>query len=96
MKTCRRERWRGRPVLARTTGTCTKTASFGPRGLPAERRDSLSTLVVRILKTPEVTQRAAKDGYEIVASTPAQFTKDLRQEVATIEQVVRDNNIKVD
>lgn len=71
-------------------------ALLGPKGLPASLRDQLGTHVVRILKTPELTQRAAKDGYEIVASTPAQFTKDLRQEVATIEQVVRENKIKVD
>ena len=67
---------------------------LGPRGLPAPLRDRLSGIVLSLLKTPEFAQRAAKDGYDIVASSPAQFTTALRQEVATLERVIRDNGLK--
>jgi tripartite-type tricarboxylate transporter receptor subunit TctC len=66
---------------------------LGPRGLPPAIRDRLSGILLRTLKTPEFAQRAAKDGYDIVASSPAQFTTDLRQEVATLERVIRDNGL---
>ncbi|MGZ5228158.1 MAG: tripartite tricarboxylate transporter substrate binding protein, partial [Burkholderiales bacterium] len=67
---------------------------LGPRGLPSNIRDLVSATVLRVLKTPELAQRAAKDGYDIVASTPAQFTSDVRTETSTVERVIRDNGIK--
>ena len=67
---------------------------LGPRGLPAPLRDRLSGIVLGLLKTPEFAQRAAKDGYDIVASIPTQFSADLRQEVVTLERVISDNRLK--
>jgi hypothetical protein len=46
--------------------------------------------------TPEITQKAAKDGYDIVASSPAQFASDPKQEIATLERVIRENGIKTE
>jgi tripartite-type tricarboxylate transporter receptor subunit TctC len=67
---------------------------LGPRGLPVPIRDRLSGIVLNLLKTPEFVQRAAKDGYDIVAGSPAQFSTNLRQEVAALEKVISDNGIK--
>jgi tripartite-type tricarboxylate transporter receptor subunit TctC len=69
---------------------------LGPRALPANIRDRLAHEMVRVLKTADVVQKAAKDGYDIVASTPAQFAKDLRQEIATLERVLKENNIRTE
>jgi tripartite-type tricarboxylate transporter receptor subunit TctC len=69
---------------------------LGPRELPGNVRDRLSQEMVRVLKTPDVAQKAAKDGYDIVASSPAQFAKELKQEIATLERVIRENGIKTD
>jgi tripartite-type tricarboxylate transporter receptor subunit TctC len=67
---------------------------LGPGGLSPAIRDRLSGIVLSLLKTPEFAQRAAKDGYDIVGSSPAQFSKDLRQEVATLERVINDNGLR--
>jgi tripartite-type tricarboxylate transporter receptor subunit TctC len=67
---------------------------LAPRGLPSNIRDHIGAAVLRVLRTPELAQRAAKDGYDIVARTPAQFTSDLRTETSTVERVIRDNGIK--
>ena len=69
---------------------------LGPRDLPASIRDRLSQEIVRILKTPDLAQKAAKDGYDIVASSPAQFAKELKQEIATLERVIKENGIKTE
>jgi tripartite-type tricarboxylate transporter receptor subunit TctC len=69
---------------------------LGPRELPASIRDRLSREIVRVLKTPDLTQKAARDGYDIVASTPAQFAKELSQEIATLERVIKENGIKTE
>jgi tripartite-type tricarboxylate transporter receptor subunit TctC len=67
---------------------------LGPRALPTPIRDRLSGIVLGVLKTPEFTQRAAKDGYDIVAGSPAQFSANMRQEVAALERVINDNGIR--
>jgi tripartite-type tricarboxylate transporter receptor subunit TctC len=69
---------------------------LGPRQLPASVRDRLSKEIVRVLKTPDVVQKAAKDGYDIVASTPGEFTTELKREIATLERVIRENGLKTE
>lgn len=69
---------------------------LGPEAVPAEVRTRLSTTTIRVLKTSEVIERAAKDGYEIVASSPAQFVADMRKESDMLERVIRDNAIKLE
>jgi tripartite-type tricarboxylate transporter receptor subunit TctC len=69
---------------------------LAPRGLPSDIRERLSKEIVRVLKTPDLVQKAAKDGYDIVASSPAQFAKELRQEIATIERVIKENGIRME
>jgi len=69
---------------------------LAPKGLPEALRDTLSNATIRIMKTPELAQKAAKDGYDIVASSPAQFASEMKQEIATLERVIRENGIKTE
>ncbi len=69
---------------------------LGPPQLPPAILNKLSTEVIRIMRMPEVGKRVLSDGYEVVASTPAQFTRDMQAEVATWSRVIRERGIKAE
>jgi tripartite-type tricarboxylate transporter receptor subunit TctC len=69
---------------------------LGPPKLPAAVLDKLSAEVIRIMRLPEVDKRVLGDGYEAVASTPAQFTRDMQAEVATWSRVIRERGIRAE
>ena len=75
-------------------GVYTWLGVLGPKALPGAIRDRLSGTALKVLKSPEVMQKAAADGYDIVASTPVQFAKDMRQEIATLQHVIKANALK--
>jgi tripartite-type tricarboxylate transporter receptor subunit TctC len=75
-------------------GVYTWLGVLGPKSLPGPIRDRLSSVALKVLKSPEIAQKAAADGYDIVASTPAQFAKDMRQEIATLQKVIKANALK--
>ena len=54
----------------------------------------LSGEVIRILRTPEMGKRVVRDGYEVVASPPAQFRADMQNEEAVLAQVIRQQGLK--
>jgi tripartite-type tricarboxylate transporter receptor subunit TctC len=53
---------------------------LAPRGTPKPVVDRLYREVVKATQRPEVVQRLALDGTEVVASTPAQFGAFLKSE----------------
>lgn len=67
---------------------------LGPAQLPPAVLNKLSTEVIRIMNSPDVSKRALSDGYEVVSSTPAQFTNDIQAEVATWARIIREKGIK--
>jgi tripartite-type tricarboxylate transporter receptor subunit TctC len=69
---------------------------FGPAQLPPAVFGKLSAEVIRIMRMPEIGRRVLNDGYEVVASTPAQFTRDMQAEVATWSRVIREHGIKAE
>jgi tripartite-type tricarboxylate transporter receptor subunit TctC len=69
---------------------------FGPAQLPPAVLGKLSAEVMRIMRLPDVGKRVLNDGYEVVASTPAQFTRDMQAEVATWSRVIRERGIKAE
>ncbi len=69
---------------------------FGPAQLPPAVLGKLSAEVIRIMRLPEVSKRVLNDGYEVVAGTPAQFTRDMQAEVATWSRVIREKGIKAE
>ena len=75
------------------------TVWFGilaPAGVPKEIVQRLNTEMVKIMRSPEVADRFAKAGVDVVASSSEYFTDFLRSEVARWGKVVLDANIRAD
>jgi tripartite-type tricarboxylate transporter receptor subunit TctC len=75
------------------------TVWFGilaPAGTPKEIVARLNAEMVRIMRTPEVTDRFNKAGVDVVASSPEYFSEFLKSEVVRWAKVVQDANIKAD
>lgn len=69
---------------------------LGPAQLPPAILGKLSAEVIRIMRQPDIGKRVLNDGYEVVASTPAQFTRDMQAEMATWSRVIREKGIKAE
>ena len=75
------------------------TVWFGilaPAGTPKEIVTRLNTEMVKIMRSPEITDRFNKAGVDVVASSPEEFSVFLKSEVARWAKVVQDANIKAD
>ena len=75
-------------------GVYTWLGLLGPPRLPAAIRDRVASVTIRVLKSPDIAQKAAADGYDIVASAPAQFAKDMREEIATVQPVIKAHGLR--
>jgi tripartite-type tricarboxylate transporter receptor subunit TctC len=64
--------------------------------LPADIVQRLNTEIVRILKQPDVAEKLSSLGADIVGSTPEEFDRYLKAEIAKWGKVARDNNIRLD
>jgi tripartite-type tricarboxylate transporter receptor subunit TctC len=67
---------------------------FGPKHLPAEVQNRLYTEIGKIMRSPEMTARMEKDGYEMMALPPEQFAKDIAAEKTMWAKVIAEKNIK--
>jgi tripartite-type tricarboxylate transporter receptor subunit TctC len=72
------------------------TGVFVPAGTPARIVDRLHREIARVVMLPEVQERLGPLGFEPVANTPAQFARQVREEVEMYAKVVREANIKAD
>ena len=75
------------------------SAWFGllaPAGTPKPVIDKLSTNLMVILRTPEITKQFFELGAEPVGDTPAEFTKFIQEEGVKWARVARTNNIKLE
>jgi len=75
------------------------TVWFGilaPAGTPRDIIARLNAEMVKIMRTPEVTDRFNKAGVDVVASSPEYFSEFLKSEVGRWAKVVQDANIKAD
>lgn len=68
----------------------------GPAGLPAAVLSKLNDTLVRALKVPALQAKLADMGFDIVASTPEDYSRKIRSEIELWSGIVRQNNIKVD
>jgi tripartite-type tricarboxylate transporter receptor subunit TctC len=75
-------------------GIYTWLGLLGPPRLPGAIRDRVASVTLSVLKSPEIAQKAAADGYDIVASSPARFAKDMRQEIATVEPAIKTHGLR--
>ncbi len=65
-------------------------------GTPAEIVTRLNQEVANALRQPDVAERAASLGLDLVGSSPAQFATLQREEIAKWGEVIRTANIKVE
>ncbi len=69
---------------------------MGPAGLPSDIVKRLNTEIIRILKLPDIAEKMTSLGADIVGSSPEEFDKYLRAEIAKWGKVARENNIRLD
>jgi tripartite-type tricarboxylate transporter receptor subunit TctC len=69
---------------------------YGPKGLPPAIRDRLNTTLTRIVNEPGFKDRVAKAGYELLASSPEQMTRETVSEKAMWSRIITEKNIKAE
>lgn len=67
-----------------------------PKGLPADVKSTVHGAMMYALKDPETAKKLTDPGFEIVASSPEEFTKFLNEELARWKQVIEVGKITLD
>jgi tripartite-type tricarboxylate transporter receptor subunit TctC len=67
---------------------------FAPAKTPAATVRALAREIVRITNTPEVKDRLVAGGYEVVGSTPEQFTERVKRDTAKYRKIVLDSGMQ--
>ena len=67
---------------------------IGPAGIPPAVVTKLNTEIVRIVNTPQMREKFAKQGVLPIASTPAEFTARMLAEQKKWAEVIKAANIK--
>jgi tripartite-type tricarboxylate transporter receptor subunit TctC len=70
-------------------------AAAAPKGLPADVRAKLESLLIASAKAPDIKARFDELGFEVVANTGAEFAKFLDAEAARWKTVVEQGKITV-
>ena len=71
-------------------------AVMGPAKLPREITQKLNTEIAAILRMPDVVEKIASQGGEIMAGTPEEFTRFLATDTAAYAKLVKEANIRLD
>ncbi|PUE58419.1 receptor [Limnohabitans curvus] len=71
-------------------------AAVAPSGTPPSVVQALNAAIVEALRMPDVQQRFAEQGAEVVANTPEQMGRFVRDEAAKWQKVIRDSSVTVD
>ena len=69
---------------------------LAPAATPRNIVNTLSEAIIKATRSPDITQRLLDQGAEPVGSTPAEFDKILREEVAKWVEVIRASGIRPD
>ena len=67
-----------------------------PAGTPRPVVDLLYNETIKVLKMPDVKERFAAIGVDVVGNTPDEFAAQIRAEVVKWAKVIKDANIKVE
>jgi len=67
-----------------------------PAGTPARVIATWNASIVKALRAPEVADRIAREGADIIASSPVEFGAYMKTELAKWAKVVKDNGLKVE
>jgi tripartite-type tricarboxylate transporter receptor subunit TctC len=65
-----------------------------PAGVPKDIADFIYQEVVKATKSPDVRAKMEQLGLEIICNTPAQFTQQIKDEIAKWGKVIKEANIK--
>ena len=68
---------------------------LGPAGLDAQIVQKLHDEIVRILQTPDMQERIKTLGFDVIASTPAEFGAQMKHDVARWSEVVKRAGVPV-
>ena len=71
-------------------------AVMGPAKLPSDITRKLNTEIAAILKQPDVQEKIASQGGEIMGGTPEEFARFLATDTAAYARLVKEANIKLD
>ena len=69
---------------------------LAPRGTPAATLERLSAEIVRGANQPDMKERLAKEGFDVIASTPEEFDRRLRSDIEMYGRVVKSAGVKVE
>jgi tripartite-type tricarboxylate transporter receptor subunit TctC len=69
---------------------------LGPANLPKEMLSKLNTDINKALKDPELKKKLSDQGADIAGSTPEQFAKLIRDDIARWGRIVKESGAKVD
>jgi tripartite-type tricarboxylate transporter receptor subunit TctC len=69
---------------------------LAPAGTPQAVVGKLHDEVVRVLRLPEITERLAAQGVDVIASSPAEFSAFIKQDVAKYAKLVKTAGIRID
>lgn len=69
---------------------------LAPKGTPADVVNKIHGAAMKALADPAVRKRIEDTGSIIVANTPAQFSEQIKAELATYKQVVEKQKLKLD
>jgi tripartite-type tricarboxylate transporter receptor subunit TctC len=72
----------------------TFVAVLMPAGTPQPIVDLIYREIINALKMPDVRERFAAIGVDVVGNTPAEFSALIKTEIAKWGRVIRDANIK--
>lgn len=69
---------------------------LAPKGTPDAVVARLNVDMVRIIKSPEFTQRMKAGGCEPIGSTPAEFAKRISDETTKFARIVKEGNVTIE
>jgi tripartite-type tricarboxylate transporter receptor subunit TctC len=69
---------------------------WGPKGLPKEITTKLQTEMAKVVGQPDVAKRLETIGFEPAGSTADQFAKNIADEMAKYQQIIKDAKIKLE
>lgn len=69
---------------------------LAPAGTPEPIIGKLNTEIVRLLHLPDMAERLAAQGVDVVASSPAEFAAFIKRDVAKYQKLLKTADIRVD
>jgi tripartite-type tricarboxylate transporter receptor subunit TctC len=69
---------------------------MGPAKLPPELTQRLNTEIRKVLESPEVVEKIASQGGEIVAGPADEFAAFLAKDTASWAELVKSANVKIE